>query len=82
MAKYRKLHCSFCEQEQSFRKPRVNHSEYFGLTVLTAGVGFIPWMFVSIRRWRSPWRCRYCGRSYRGEQKEAAPRAGVFVSEG
>jgi hypothetical protein len=73
MAKHRTLYCHYCDQERSFRKPRLNHVQCLALSIITLGVYLIPWSVATWRRMRSPWRSRVCSRSYRGEAAEQTP---------
>ena len=70
MAHYRNHYCRHCRQEQSFRKPHVDHLQNLALSIVTAGIYLIPYAVVCYRRLRSPWRCRVCRRSYRPVENE------------
>ncbi len=70
MARYSILYCRHCRQEQSFRKPHVDHVQNLALSIVTAGIYLIPYAVACYRRLRSPWRCRVCRRTYRPDEND------------
>jgi hypothetical protein len=52
-------YCRRCEKYVLLRGKPVHHIRYLLFTILTLGVGIIPWLATMLAS--QPWRCTVCG---------------------
>jgi len=58
-------YCHECSSNVMAVREIPSHAVWGLISVATMGIGVIPWIIVSVRQDKEPWRCSRCGEKER-----------------